>query len=411
MIIFENPGQLDMRAVKTMGISAKDKERSTIGFFGTGLKYALAVLLRTGHEVYLQDGHGNQHVFGMRSITVRDEQFFVVTLNDEELGFTTDLGKTWEVWQAYRELYCNALDEGGEVHTTPGTYEAEEGKVMVLVKGVQIEEVHRNRDRYILDTKKRKLILESEHCDIYWRQTPMDQMPRATFFYRGIRVGVSPQLAEYDYNIKDTVDLTEDRTMKYSHQVHQAIAHAVTTCEDEEMIKKFTLSPDNIFEHDIGYGYTYERPSEVWLDLVGEIRKERKDTGLPYQLINLHKKFRKNVAVLPTESIKLNNIDYQRLERAKDFCTQYLDLDMDEFEMIICEDLGHVNHLGRADIDNGKMYLSKSLFDKGTKYLLMGLIEEHTHVKRRVYDETLEQKQIYLEMITNLTEKLAGEPI
>jgi len=62
-------------------------------------------------------------------------------------------------------------------------------------------------------------------------------------------------------------------------------------------------------------------------------------------------------------------------------------------------------------MNNDVMYLALNIFGKGTKYLVMGLIEEFTHLEHRVGDETLEQKQIYLEMIASLGEQLHGEPL
>jgi len=42
-IIFHNQGELDIRAVTTFGLSVK-KNDNPIGYFGTGLKYAIAAL-------------------------------------------------------------------------------------------------------------------------------------------------------------------------------------------------------------------------------------------------------------------------------------------------------------------------------------------------------------------------------
>ena len=54
-VIFENPGEIDPLAIRTFGVSVKEGD-NPIGFFGTGLKYALAILLRTGHQVSMQAG-------------------------------------------------------------------------------------------------------------------------------------------------------------------------------------------------------------------------------------------------------------------------------------------------------------------------------------------------------------------
>jgi len=110
-ISFQNRGLIDLRAVRTFGVSAKDC-KNPIGFFGTGLKYAIAICLRLGGTITLYRGL-ERYEFSTSEATIRNSEFRIVTMNGEELGFTTDLGKTWEPWQAFRELYCNTMDEGG----------------------------------------------------------------------------------------------------------------------------------------------------------------------------------------------------------------------------------------------------------------------------------------------------------
>ena len=55
MIRFHNFGELDLLALRTFGLHAKESS-SAIGQFGTGLKYALAVLMRNGCDVSIRAG-------------------------------------------------------------------------------------------------------------------------------------------------------------------------------------------------------------------------------------------------------------------------------------------------------------------------------------------------------------------
>ena len=56
-VIFENPGVLDERTLFTMGINVKENP-DAIGTFGTGLKYALSIILRMGGRIIIQPGDG-----------------------------------------------------------------------------------------------------------------------------------------------------------------------------------------------------------------------------------------------------------------------------------------------------------------------------------------------------------------
>ena len=119
MITFKNKGAIDVRAITTFGISSKENDNA-IGYFGTGLKYAIAVMLREGVNFSIVTG-GKQYEFETRAETVRVDEFNFCFMRAggtgkfEQLPFTTELGKNWELWQAFRELYCNCTDENGEI--------------------------------------------------------------------------------------------------------------------------------------------------------------------------------------------------------------------------------------------------------------------------------------------------------
>lgn len=55
MIVFENEGEIDPQLIMLIGVNVKASD-SAIGFFGTGLKYAIACLLRWGEEIEIQSG-------------------------------------------------------------------------------------------------------------------------------------------------------------------------------------------------------------------------------------------------------------------------------------------------------------------------------------------------------------------
>src|ERR1700761_673266 len=113
-VVFENPGEIDPLAIRTFGVSVKEGD-NPIGFFGTGLKYALSILLRTGHHISIQAGERTL-TFATKEAAIRNQPFNLITMDGEPLGFTDAVGKTWEVWMAYRELYCNCKDEGGTIY-------------------------------------------------------------------------------------------------------------------------------------------------------------------------------------------------------------------------------------------------------------------------------------------------------
>src|SRR3990172_10357377 len=123
-VSFKNSGKIDPRCITIIGVSVKETE-NPIGYFGTGLKYAIAIILREGGQITIWRGL-ERFDFNTVNIEIRGESMKLIHMNGRELGFTTALGKHWKVWQAMREIYCNTVDENGiskegEILPTEGT--------------------------------------------------------------------------------------------------------------------------------------------------------------------------------------------------------------------------------------------------------------------------------------------------
>src|SRR5690606_21178629 len=100
-----------------LGINVKDGD-NPIGHFGTGLKIAIASILRMGGAITIYRGM-DRYEFDTIGVVVRGKGFDLVGLSingaeQTELGFTTELGKNWEPWMVMRELESNCRDEAGE---------------------------------------------------------------------------------------------------------------------------------------------------------------------------------------------------------------------------------------------------------------------------------------------------------
>ena len=407
MIVFENKGALDIRAIKTFGVSSKEDKSTAIGYFGTGLKYAIAILLRNNHKVQICTG-GVCYDFDTVQSTIRNDTFDIVTMNGEELGFTTELGKDWELWMAFRELYSNALDEHGSVsRETIAAMRPEH--TYVMVQGVDFEEVYDKRHLYFLREANLHLVAANSTVEVYDKS----RRSEATIFYKGIAASNTKVSAMYDYNFLKGVSLSEDRMIKSQWDVTWNLPGVVLCSQDKAFIKKMVQAPDLSFEAGLNYNHGASSSGNIdtFLDVVGELRKEFKDTQINRSAIEMHKKHRKVTTTMPGISCRLNKVEQQQLKKAVNFCKDVLALDIDDYELIVAKDLGGVGNLGRADIENGKMYISKRCFQEGTKRVAVAILEEYTHCKHRVYDETPEQKWVYLNQIVSLGEELHGEPL
>ena len=195
MIHFVTPTALAIEAATTMGVSVK--EDGAIGKFGTGLKYAIAGILRLGGSVRIKID-GDKFAFTARESDIRGKTFRIVHCNGQPCGFTTDLGKHWEPWQLFRELASNALDEGGCWTRNPLT-----GRTIITVECREVEAAEHSEAVFLAN--KEPLVESSFGATIY-------EGPSPHYYYKGIRAGSFGCVAPVTVDVAHG-DLSEDRLL------------------------------------------------------------------------------------------------------------------------------------------------------------------------------------------------------
>ena len=289
MIIFENEGEIDPRLIALVGVNVKETD-DAIGFFGTGLKYAVACLSRWGEEMIVQSG-ANEFRFSTEEQEIRGKRFGVLTMYSRYdrslLGFTTDLGKRWEPWMVYRELWCNARDEPGfRVYAASSNPLPKAGLTRVIVSGPRIEQAHAERDDFILGNRS-PLHAVDDVLEIY-------EGPGKAIFYRGIAVQWPDKAGLYTYNIKQHLYLTEDRTAG-SWSTDSIIAQGLAHLEDRPTIDATLLASVERLESRLDYDYVHT-PGPVWLE-----RAEAAVLARPLDVPqSVRRRFEKTVSACPT---------------------------------------------------------------------------------------------------------------
>lgn len=386
-VSFINRGLIDLRAIRTFGMSAKDCE-NPIGFFGTGLKYAIAICLRLGCSVTLFRGL-ERYNFATAGVAMRGNDFKVVTMNGEELGFTTDLGKTWEVWQAFRELYCNALDEGGSVHD--GEVDAAEEHTAVVISGQQFHSAYLERDAIVLSAPPS---WATDRVQIHQRHSPYG-------YYRGIRAAKLEHHSAFTYNVLKNLDLTEDRTVKNVYEFHSAVRTAVLTSTAPDFIAGFLKAPQESFEARLDLD-CWTTPSEEFLQAVEAVGFRYCTNNSAFKLYKKHRKI-----LLAPDPMPLNKIETIQLSRATRFC-EFIGYKISEFPVVVTTDLDD-NVWGRAY--EGTIYINRSAFANGTKIVAGTLIEEYIHLRHKLDDESRALQNHLLNALVSMGELAMGEPV
>lgn len=396
-IVFQNKGVIDSRVIRSFGVSIKEEKpdgSSAIGQFGTGLKYAIAVLLRHGCSVSIYSGE-DIWLFEKRPDTLRGKEFeFVVMRTSEgeeyDLGFTTELGKKWELWMAYRELFCNAKDESGDVHVSDEDVFPEPDITKVVVTGKAFEEVHGKKKEYFISGEPK------------WKLSSLEiyATPSTKIFYQGVLVYELDRPAMFTYNLLSGVELTEDRTVKHIHFVKSSIESAVAAEAPKELVERVVIPPQGCFEE--VFNFTYDTPSEAFRAVVLE-KASKLERGLNKSALDCCRS--SLVEHLPKDSKELSSVDQQRLDKAIAFCHK-LDFPVSTYPVVVTDWLGEGIH-GQASGD--KIYISTECFDMGTKYLASTLIEEYLHLAKGYRDETRELQTYLFNKIVGMGEQLTGE--
>lgn len=306
-VIFDTPGLIDMAAVKTFGVNAKINE-NPIGYFGTGLKYAIAIALRNGAKVGILRGTDG-YSFEAREVLVRDKPFNFVYCNDEPLAFTTDLGKNWEPWMALRELYSNTLDESGTVTVQEEWAPPVEGQTRIIIASELFGRLWaEQRDTFILSSKP---LATSDTVDIHPGQTHH-------LYYNGVRAYTSEKPFLFTYNIKSHLTLTEDRTIAWIWQAQDTLYRSFLLQTDKTVLRqifnrKSRDDHETFAEFDFNYPPEYEVSEEALL-VIRELQNSQKTSlagGLRayYERDELNNLIRTVVELTETEQTVLQDAD------------------------------------------------------------------------------------------------------
>lgn len=395
-IVFSNRGVISRKAVTAFGVSSKERP-GAIGYFGTGLKYAIAILLREGCAVTISSDKEVWR-FGLSKRKVRVDTFQFVTLNGRALEFTTELGKNWELWMAFRELYCNVLDEGGGVgyrdEEATAAITGVPGMTTVIVEGERFEEVWKERNSVILQSEP------LEKTERVW----VHPGPSKYVYYKGVRVHTLLRPSLYTYNIQSALELTEDRTLKQPWMAAYHVQQAVHQMTNRDAITTILTAPRDTFEHEqLDYSYvpvsgTFE---EVAVPLVQGMSQKVNRSLLVACRTALHTKMKQDP---PTD---LSAVDAARLRKAVSFCRR-VGYPVDEYPIKTSDFLGE-DTLGMAQ--DGVIFVTRKAFSMGTKQLAGTLVEEFLHLRYGLLDETRAMQNHLMDALVTMGESMLGEPL
>lgn len=212
----ENKGEIESSALSLVGASTKRNDESKIGEFGTGNKYALAYLMKNGYNPKIYSGN-NEIKLGIVQEKLRGITYNVITFNGTTSSITTEMGKDWKLWQAIREVICNAIDEDGCLYYKTNLIEPEENTTKYYIEiNSELEQLLNDFSNYFSFS-----IAPLFECE-YGQILPKTEGP-IKIYRNGILCVETEAKGAFNYNIYKNIDVGEDRLAKYTFQVKQAI--------------------------------------------------------------------------------------------------------------------------------------------------------------------------------------------
>lgn len=243
-----NPGLADMNALMVLGVSTSRYNRGSIGQFGTGSKFSIALLLREGvaPEIYI----GKQKMsFFTKPLALDDgsehQQVHVklsgVMNRTEKLSYTTGLGELdWDdVAMAVREFVSNAIDGCAkqgldskaveiDIVDNPRAIRGGNHTAVFIPLTPEINRVYMSLSDRFLHFRK--------GVDISQKILPkLDNSGKTRFYKQGVLVLEQDIPSTFDYNLGEELELDESRNASW-WDVRSACADAVRSITDKDKL-------------------------------------------------------------------------------------------------------------------------------------------------------------------------------
>jgi hypothetical protein len=408
----QNNGELDIRLVALMGGTTKSNDEFKIGQFGTGLKYTLAFLFRNNldFKIFIGENEARLHT---DIENIRGEDFEIVCINGQRTSITTKMGESWEAWMIVREIWCNALDEGGAYKEITTVVSGDEGKTTFFIQvDSQIQKVIDNWDKFFIH--ERTPMFKNDHCAIY----PGGDKLR--LYKNGVLIHEhdTPALFAYDILNAEINELREFRGHK-QYDITRALAGA------NECVASYFL--ENITEKryegsdEMSYAW-WQTWSDAWKNVIGsaklihsEAKKNIEARGINIDTAttivvpkSIYTELTKQFAGIGALTVAAKACEFyenynERIENkikqglaVLETCNYTMHPEL-EFVYGFFEDK---RVLAKVNISEKRVYISQTLLQKPLFDVISTLIEENEHFNTGMDDCTRDFQQHFIDLYT-----------
>lgn len=423
-----NRNEIRLEAFTLIGASTKREEDGKIGMFGSGNKYAIAYFVRNGYDLRIFSGK-KEFWLTTHDVKFGSKNFSVISVGGRETSITTEMGHKWNLWQAIREFYSNAKDEGdaffGLVEEAPIGYT---GTTSIYI-GVtpELEEFMANIDSYFCEDTN--FLFRNKVGSILQKTGKI-----INIFRKGIRCYESDGESLFDYDFND-IDVNESRLVSNTTRIWSKIWKMWGECDSEFLIEKLlnALAFGNISEYNeyAEYWLVDEfRFSKAWYNILeNKFVAPRELGGFVDELISdntyylPNKLYRKIITDLGKEHdalggessghIKYKIVEKKPLEKDTikkvlgffEVCEYSIDYPIEVVEFFVAKEKNNTV-MGLAN--GGKILINREAFAKGLFYVASVVYEESFHLKTGYLDESRAMQNGLIEEMLNYMKQKNG---
>lgn len=416
-IKIRNAGLIEKEAFTLIGASSKRDDESKIGFFGSGLKYSLAVLLRNNIGFRIFSGLDEIEITSQKA-EFRGQAFNQIFINGQPTGFTHEMGIDWKAWFPIREIYCNALDEEQGAIEECSVMIPKIGETHFYIEKCEaIREIMDNWNDYF-SNRRTDLVLDAGNFKVYGGHAA-----KYLLYRKGVQCHQMDHSCLYHYDDKD-FEINESRTLKNTSDATYMVAAQVAKYANTEMIKNIFDNYGENIEGKFNYAFATIFNSN-WLDVINGRKLVRKSIAghfisviqqgncliLPGPLVDALKRyFGEKVHVLGHSSEAGDHLVVEKTadqdKRIAQALTFLFNAGIPVSFPILVAIFPAENIMGSVIMSSKTILLSQAAFEHGQKALICTILEEYCHIKSGSGDFTRPfQDYIINLMVTNLEEK------
>jgi len=270
----QSNGEIEQEAFTLIGASSKRNDNTKIGYFGSGLKYSIASLIR--NEIHFKIFKGaNEIIFDKVEKNFRNETYYAISVNGQETSLTTTMGgKDWDLpFAPIREIYSNAIDEDEDaILEKTNSIFGEDGKTTFFIYfNENVRHFHENFNLYFCNKNKNVL-----HTNQYATAYPQTQENDLRLFRKGILCLHDEKVkALYSYN-SNHFDINESRVLSNNYGALIQISAFWKKCQNIELIQSMVKSlvggNAGYYEHNLHFGTYLEDFSVEWKELFNDLK-------------------------------------------------------------------------------------------------------------------------------------------